>query len=125
MYQLLKHVHMTAAAASITLFVLRGLWMITDSPWFFRRWVRIAPHVIDTILLVAAIALALSVRVMPGRDDWLTVKIVALLVYIALGFVAMKHWCTKPVRTAAWVAALAVFAYIVSVAFTKRPIPWA
>lgn len=120
-YTLLKHVHMTSAAVSIAGFVLRGLWMLGESPMLGRRWVRVLPHVVDTVLLGSAIALAFLLRAAPGYDGWLTAKVLGLLAYIALGTVALKRGRTKGQRTAAWVAAIAVFGYIVSVAFTKDP----
>lgn len=127
-YTLLKHVHMTSAAISIAGFVLRGLWMLADSPMLGRRWVRVLPHVIDTLLLASAITLAFMLRAAPGYDGWLTAKVLGLLAYIALGTVALKRGRTRGRRAAAWVAAIVVFGYIVSVAYTKDPrgflAPW-
>ena len=56
-----KWIHVTAAFVSVGGFVLRGVWMLENSPLFSRRWVRIAPHVVDTVLLASAIALAASI----------------------------------------------------------------
>ena len=86
-----------------------------------RRWVRIVPHVVDTVLLVSAIALAAMIGDDPGTRGWLSAKVIGLLVYIALGSVALKYGPTRGVRSAAFVGALATFAYIVSVAVTKSP----
>jgi hypothetical protein len=53
-YLNLKHVHMGCAAVSGSLFLLRGIWMLRDSPRLQQRWVRTAPHVVDTLLLGSA-----------------------------------------------------------------------
>lgn len=120
----LKHFHMGCAALSGALFVLRGVWMMRASNMLQRRWVRVAPHVVDTLLLASAIGLAAWSHQYPGRQPWLTAKVVALLGYIVLGSIALKRGRTKGQRQAAFAAALALFAYIVSVAVTKRPLPF-
>ena len=124
-YQSLKHFHMGCAALSGTLFLLRGKWMLRASPMLQQKWVRIAPHIIDTLLLASAIGLAVWSHQYPGQQPWLTVKVVALLGYIVLGSIALKRGRTKGQRQAALVAALALFLYIGLVAVTKRPFPFA
>jgi len=118
-YAAVKYVHVAAVAVSWTLFFLRGLWMIADSPRLKARWVRIVPHVNDTILLVAAIYLATFV----GLQPWIVAKLAALAAYILIGIVAITRGPTKPVRIAAWIVAQCVFLYIVAVALCKNPLP--
>ena len=120
-YGTIKLVHMGAAALSISLFALRGAWMLRAPQRLRQRWVRVAPHVIDTVLLVSALWLAWQIGA-DGTRGWLWAKVVALLVYIALGTVALKRGRTRGVRIAAFAAALATFGYIVSVAVTKSPL---
>lgn len=98
--------------------------MLRGSALLQRGWMRIAPHVIDTLLLVSAITLAVQLGISPLAAPWLMSKIVALLLYIALGMVAMRHGKTRTIRLSAWLAAQAVFFYIVSVALTRDPLPW-
>ena len=122
MYLALKHLHLTTVVLSFTLFTLRGIWMLMDSPWLQRRWVRITPHVIDTVLLASAIGLVLILKQYPFVHGWVTAKVLGLIVYIILGSLALRYGPTKPMRAAAWAAALAVFGYIVSVALTHAPL---
>jgi uncharacterized membrane protein SirB2 len=122
-YFLLKHLHMSCAALSGALFLLRGLWMLQDSPRLGRRWVRTLPHLVDTVLLASAVALAIWSAQYPLAQPWLTAKVCALLLYIVLGSVALKRGRSKGIRAAAFLAALATFAYIVAVALTKNPLP--
>ena len=121
---LLKTVHISCVVISYSLFFLRGIWSLRDSPIMRRRWVRRVPHVVDTLLLASAIALAFSIEQYPFVDAWLTAKIIGLLLYIALGSVALRFGRSKTIRIAAWLAAQAVFAYIVLVAISHNPVPF-
>lgn len=121
MYLALKHLHVTTVILSFALFVLRGIWMLVDSSWLRRRWVRIVPHVIDTVLLASAIGLTLILHQYPFVHGWLTAKVLGLIAYIILGGIALKLGPTKGIRTVAWVAAMLVFGYIASVAVTHTP----
>lgn len=123
-YLTLKHVHMGCAAASGSFFLLRGVWMLRESPQLQQRWVRIAPHIVDTLLLASAIALAVWSGQYPGVRGWLSAKLIALLGYIVLGAIALKRGRSKSVRTAALVGALALFGYIVAVAVTRQAMPF-
>lgn len=122
MYHLIKYVHELAALTSFALFILRGAWMLRDSHKLSLRWVKILPHVVDTLLLASAVALMLMLRQYPLSHAWLSAKLVALLLYIGLGMLALRYGKTKRMRAAAWVAALAVFLYIASVALSHNPL---
>ena len=123
-YATLKTLHLTTIAISLTLFVLRGLWMIAESPRLQARWARIVPHINDTLLLVSGISLAYTLRLSPLEHGWLATKIVALLGYIMLGTMALKRGKTRGQRIAAWIAALLVFGYMVAVAVAHNPLPF-
>jgi uncharacterized membrane protein SirB2 len=120
-YTALKVVHLAAVALSFTLFFLRGVWMMLDSGQRGRRWMRVLPHINDTMLLAAGIWLAFELRLAPGATPWLMAKLVALPVYIGLGMLALRPGRSKQFRIAAWLAALAVFGYIAAVAITRSP----
>jgi uncharacterized membrane protein SirB2 len=120
----LKLVHMSLAAVSIALFTLRGAWMLAESPLRDARWTRIAPHIIDTLFLATGIWLAIRIGQYPFVQPWLTAKVFGLVAYIILGSVALKRGRTRAIRACAFVAALAVFAYIVGVARARHPLSW-
>ena len=124
MYTLLKTVHVLTAVLTLLSFALRGVWMLRDSPMLWRRWVKITPHVIDTVLLASAIALMIQIQQYPGTQAWLSAKVVAIVLYIILGSIALKRGRTKAIRNKAWLAAIAVYAYIVAVALTHRALPF-
>jgi len=122
-YSALKHLHLLTVAITLALFLLRGFWMLTDSPRLQARWLRIVPHTNDTVLLAAAIGMLVVGGLNPLRQPWILAKIVGLLAYIGLGTVALKRGKTKAIRVAALIAALAVVAWIIAVALTKQVIP--
>ncbi len=121
MTALLKHLHLTFVLLSFAGFFTRGIWMLQGSGLLRRKWARILPHINDTLLLVSAIALAVVLGYSPGDHPWLMTKIIALFVYIGVGVLAFRH-PSKPVRVAAWLIALGIFLYIVSVALYKHPL---
>jgi uncharacterized membrane protein SirB2 len=123
-YYAIKHFHMGCAAMSGSLFLLRGYWMLSNPARLQQRWVRTAPHVIDTALLASALTMVVLSRQYPFVQGWLTAKVLALLLYIVLGTIALKRGKTRAVRATAFAAAVAAFLYIGSVAFTKQVWPF-
>lgn len=117
-------VHVSCVAASYTMFFVRGIWMMRESPLLQTRWVRVLPHVVDSILLASALTMAFMLRQYPFVNGWLTAKVLALCCYIVLGVVALRRGRTLGTRISAWIAAQAVFLYIVAVALTHDPAPW-
>jgi uncharacterized membrane protein SirB2 len=120
-YLLLKHVHMSAVSLSFAGFFARGLGTLRGAAWVRGRAAKTLPHLVDTVLLASAIGLAWMLRLSPLDAPWLMAKIVGLVAYIGLGMVALKPGRPAGVRAAAWVGAMLVFGYIVSVAITKSP----
>ena len=123
-FLILKTIHISCAVSSYVLFLLRGIWSLNGSPIMRQRWIKIVPHVVDTLLLVSAIALAFTIHQYPFVDTWLTAKVAGLLLYIGLGFIALKYGKSKTIRLSAWLAAQAVFAYIVLVAINHNAVPF-
>jgi len=119
--QILKETHVAAVALSGAGFFVRGLGRLGNAAWARARWLRIAPHAVDTVLLLSAVALAWTLRLSPLSVPWLGAKLVGVLVYIGLGTLAMRPGTARAVRALAWVGALAAWGFIVSVAITKDP----
>ena len=121
MYEILKHTHLTALAISFLLFVVRGYLMMRESSSAKHKVFLIAPHIINLILIVSGITLAVFLHLNPANQPWLATKLVALVIYIALGILTFKHPKLQ-VRKILWLVALIVFAFIVSVAESKNPL---
>ena len=119
---LIKHLHVALAYITVVGFVARGALALVDSPLRRAGWIRIAPHVIDTLLLACGIALAVQLSLSPLTQPWLAAKIVALVLYIGFGVLAMRAKSTR-LRLIAFVAALATVAYIFAVAYSKQVLP--
>ncbi|MCO6411362.1 MAG: SirB2 family protein [Thiogranum sp.] len=117
---LAKQIHVACVILTFVLFFTRGVWMLMESDLLQRKWTRRVPPVIDTLLLLSAIYLAVTIHQYPFVHGWLTAKVLALFAYIGLGMLALTYGRTKTVRATAWVAALLCFAYIVAVAYTKN-----
>jgi uncharacterized membrane protein SirB2 len=121
-YAEIRWVHIHAVIVSIVLFTLRGALMAFEVPWRQHLVLRSLPHAIDTILLTSALMLSTVLQQYPFAQPWLTVKVVALVVYIVLGSIALKRGRTKGIRLAAFFAALATVLFIVSVARLREPL---
>jgi len=121
-YTFIKYLHVSCAALSYAGFFARGVLMIRAAPLLQARWVQVVPHVVDTLLLGSAIALTMMSQQYPFLEPWLTAKVVALVVYIGLGMVALRRGTTRRGRVTAWIVAQLVFIYIVAVAETRSPI---
>lgn len=118
-------VHITAVFASGGLFALRGFGLnLLKLDWMMAAPLRYTSYLIDTVLLAAAILLAVISSQYPFVDAWLTTKILLLLLYIVLGSFALKRGRTRTVRIICWISAMAVFCYIISVAQTRNPFMW-
>jgi len=122
-YPTLKTIHVACVALSISGFALRGTLMLANSGLIWNRTVRTIPHLVDTVLLASGIWLASLIHLYPGTSAWLTAKLLALLLYIGLGFVALRRGRTKRIRVTALVGALLCFAYMALVALGKNPMP--
>lgn len=122
-YPVLKLVHIAAVVISGAGFVTRWIAGCRGAAWVRSRPARILPHIVDTVLLASSVTLAITAGFSPANSPWLTAKLVALVVYIGLGMVALKPVRPLPVRIAAGLGAVIVVAYIVAVALTKQPWP--
>ncbi len=121
MYALVKYIHVVSVTLSLAGFFVRGLLIARGSPLMASWWIRVLPHINDTVLLNAAVGLVLMSGQYPFVDAWLTAKVLGLTAYIILGSLALRAGGTPRIRLFAWLAALVVFGWIVSVALTRQP----
>ncbi|WP_255990995.1 SirB2 family protein [Chitinolyticbacter albus] len=127
-YPQIKWVHVAAVIVSGLLFLLRSILMHTGrqrialaGPLRYLSWT------IDTVLLTAAFML---LSILPGAffaNGWLVVKLILVVVYICLATLALRSPSVVR-RRWAFVAAFAVFLYIISIARAHHPLgvfmPW-
>lgn len=121
-YPQIKWVHVATVMASGVLFLLRGLLVQARRPgWAMAAPVRYLSYTIDTTLLTAALML---LTILPGAmfaNGWLAAKIGLLVAYMVLGSFALKRGRTARVRLACYLAALATFAFMYSIARAHHP----
>jgi len=118
LYPQIKWAHISCVVLSGGLFALRGVFVLTGSAFANDVILRRLSYAIDTILLAAGLLLASIIHQRPFVQPWLTTKVLLLLGYIALGFVALRFGKTRPMRLACFAAALIVYSFIISVALT-------
>lgn len=119
MYIALKHTHMLLATLSVSLFLLRYLWLECGSSLIEKKWVKVLPHVIDTLLLTSAAALLLYV---PWHQQaWLWEKLILVICYIGCGFMVMKFAKRASTRSLFFLTASLCVLGIVQLARTKTP----
>ena len=121
-YLLLRNLHITCAVVSIALFVLRHVLSLRNINWRKSMALRVMPHIVDSLLLVSAILLTFAIDQYPFVNSWLTVKVIALVAYIVLGMQALKVGRSQSARRVAFLAAVIVFAFMVTVARTHSPL---
>jgi uncharacterized membrane protein SirB2 len=119
-YIALKHLHLTFVVLSLLIFFVRGVLLFINSPLLTKKLIKIAPHIINTIMLVSGVVLAVSLGMKPGEHPWIMAKIIGLIVFVVLGVGAFKVR-NRLLQKILWIDALVVFSYIVSVALTKSP----
>jgi uncharacterized membrane protein SirB2 len=118
-YPQIRLVHIVAVLASGTLFMLRGLALNLGARWAMAAPLRYLSY---TVLLTAALMLATILHQYPFVHAWLTAKVALLVVYIVLGSLALKRGHTPAMKWSAYVGALLVFGFILSVARAHHPL---
>ncbi len=120
-YSEIKWVHVGCVLLSGSLFFLRGVFMMSHSAYANDKRLAYMSYIVDTVLLVAALLLTALIHQYPLVQDWLTAKVLLLIMYIALGVFALRRGKTLRSRTAFFAAAMMVYGFIISVAVTHDP----
>ena len=96
--------------------LLRGLaHNLWEAAWVKARPVRYLSYTIDTLLLTAALMLMMIVGQYPLADNWLTMKVMLVLVYIVLGYTALRGGSARR-RWASLGGAALVYGFIITIA---------
>lgn len=122
LYPQIKGVHVAAVLVSGGVFLLRGLAVQAGAQWAMAAPLRYASYAVDAVLLTAALTLVSMLPAAVYANGWLAVKLSLLVVYVILGTLALKRGRTRPVRLAAFVAALVVYGSMLSIARVHHPL---
>jgi len=117
-----KHLHMTVAVISVILFTLRFIWTLSSSQQLNKKWVKITPHIVDTLLLALGITMMVKLALNPMEQLWLGEKILAVFAYIFTGYYTLKVARNKPMQILGYVGAIGWIMLIVRLAITKQSI---
>lgn len=117
-----KHLHMTVAVISIALFTLRFVWTLMGSAQLDKKWVKISPHVIDTVLLGLGLVLAMQLSLNPMEQLWLAEKLLAVIAYIFTGYYALKLARNKTLQIIGYLGAMGWVMLVIRIAMTKESI---
>ena len=124
LYPALLHAHIGLVTLTGSYFTLRWLAVLTGARWPLQRLWRTLSMVIDTALLSAGATLWWLLQLHPLHQPWLGTKLGLLVVYIGLGTFALKRGRTRLHKLAFGLLALAVLAFMVSVALARHPLGW-
>lgn len=119
---MLKHLHMTLAVLSISLFTLRFIWLLTHSSKLSAQWVKIAPHIIDTLLLALGVVMAVQYAINPFEQLWLGEKLLAIVAYIFTGYYTLKLARNKVMQIIGYLGAMGWVMLIFRLAMTREPL---
>ncbi len=117
-----KHLHMTLAVLSISLFTLRFIWTFANSSKLQAKWVKIAPHIIDTLLLIFGVVMAVQYSINPIEKLWLGEKLLAVVAYIFTGYFTLKLARNKPMQIIGYLGAMGWVMLIVRLAMSREPL---
>ena len=120
----IRQVHIACVILSGTLFCVRGGLRIAKVAVANHRLLRLASYGIYTALLAAAILLTIFLQEYPFRDAWLTTKVLLLVLYVALGSVALTRARSRRATVLAFGAAVLTYVWIIGVAVTHEPAGW-
>lgn len=121
-YPQIRLAHIGLVVTSGTLFALRGAAALAGARWSNVAPLRHASYLIDTALLAAALLLLAMLRINPFVEPWLAVKLALLPVYVVLGVMALRRARSPRSRIAYFVAALACFGSMYSIARAHHPL---
>lgn len=119
MYSAFKHLHVLFVLISISLFLFRFILRLLDSPMLQKKWLKIVPHVNDTLLLLSAVGIMVTLSMYPIQVPWLTDKVIGVVAYIAFGVLAMKGK-TSGMRWIGFIGACGWIAFLLHAAITKQ-----
>jgi len=117
-----KHLHMTLAVLSVSLFTLRFIWLLTNSAKLKAKWVKITPHIIDTLLLSFGVVLAVQYSINPIEQLWLGEKLLAVVAYIFTGYYTLKLAKNKSMQIIGYLGAMGWVMLIVRLAMAREPL---
>ncbi|MDN5369815.1 MAG: hypothetical protein PWP74_1123 [Shewanella sp.] len=121
-YSGIKYFHLLMIGLSVTFLSVRFALSLGQSAWMDKKLLRIAPHVIDTLLLLSGVTLCFMIKQYPFVDTWMTEKLAAVVAYIVLAIAAMKSSRGMLFRIFAFLGAIGWLVFAAKVAYIKQAV---
>jgi uncharacterized membrane protein SirB2 len=94
LYLPIKHIHLSLVAFSVIFFIIRAALMFMKKPIHDKKWAKMTSRIADTFLLLSAVTLCFIISQYPIVDNWLTEKVICLIAYIILAYIALYRATT-------------------------------
>jgi len=107
---ILTKAHSGIAGLALLIYVVRGVMMLASSSKTNSRGILGIASIITLILFGLGVYVALT-KHLSFADSFVLTKIIGILLFVALGTVALKQGLSKPVAIVLWLLGLAVFIY--------------
>lgn len=111
MYMAFKHPHLLFVLLSVGLFFTRFVAQEMGARFVQGKLFKIAPHIVDTLLLASGISLIVIVGYPLFPLNWLSAKLILVIGYIILGVLALK----APSKAARWTSAILALVCILGI----------
>lgn len=121
-YPQIKSVHVAMILVSGALFALRGAFALGGQAWPLRLPVRVLSYAVDTTLLTAALMLLSILPWGVFANGWLLMKLGLLVVYVVLGYMALRPGRGLRARIALYLAALLTYGWMYTIARAHHPL---
>ena len=111
---------MLLAAISVAMFTFRFALLLTNPDKLKQKWLKITPHIIDTILLTLGIIMMVQYALYPGTYDWMAEKLLAVVAYIFTGFYTLKFARNRTMQIVGYLGAMGWVILVARLATTKQ-----
>ncbi|ESQ87904.1 hypothetical protein ABAC460_17080 [Asticcacaulis sp. AC460] len=125
LYPVVLSVHVCAVILSGSYFVIRAISALLGATWPRARPFRTASYLIDCVLLMAGLTLVVILPAEIFANQWLSIKLGLVVLYIAFGMAAMRSSLKLHVRCLSLIMAVITYTNIVGTALLHHPLGWA
>lgn len=120
-YLPLKDSHMLLVIISVAFFCFRAISHMQQLSWQTKKWAKISPHIIDSLLFITGVILMFVTTQFPFEHNWLTSKMILLVGYILFGIKTMRSHAIMQQRLYFSLAMLCIL-LMITVARTHHPL---
>lgn len=120
-YLPLRHLHLSLVVISVLFFITRAGLMFAGKSIHQQKWAKMTSRTVDTFLLISALILCTIINQYPFVDAWITEKVVSVIAYIILAYIALYQAKTTKNRILTAVGAVGWVVIAAKLAMLKQP----